>query len=91
MPEHDMDLPWEEIDRTHDQPLQEVVETIEGQMTIAGNLTLQTLVEDIRVKGEEGGDQDEDQTGHGPENRNLNFWRGSLSSSFLFFFSFVTF
>ena len=40
-------------------------------MTTVGNLTLQTQAGDILVRGEAGGDRDEDPTGHGPEIRNL--------------------
>ena len=91
-----MDLQWEEIDRTHDQALQEkegekeveeVVEVIEGQMTTVGNHTLQTQAGDILVRGEAGGDRDEDTTGHGPEIRNLTVWQESPPLSlFLFIF-----
>ena len=93
-----MDLQWEEIDRTHDQALQEkegekeveeVVEVIEGQMTTVGNHTLQTQAGDILVRGEAGGDRDEDTTGHGPEIRQLTVWRKSPPTEFCLYFFFI--
>ena len=77
VPDHDMDLLWEGNDRTLGRvsTLREEEVVAEGLTIIVGNPTLRTQEGEILVKGEAGGVQDEDQTGHGLETRNLNFWQ----------------
>ena len=93
-----MDLRWEEIDRTHDQALQETegekeeeegVEDTKGQMNTVGNRTLRTQEGDTLVRGEEDGDRGEDTTGHGPEIRQLTVWRKSPPTEFCLYFFFI--